>query len=61
MATKSFQSEFTFDTNAANALLNALNSTRKVNLVNNKPVNYYRFTEPNKMKLKFDSVFQKKS
>ena len=61
MATKSFESEFTFNAKSASALANALNSTKKVNLAPKKPINYYKASERDKMKKRFDSVFLNKS
>lgn len=60
MATKSFESEFKFTQKSARALAGALDKSKRVDVIINKPVNFYGASDSKKLKNKFDSIFKSK-
>ncbi|AOB18160.1 hypothetical protein I4I21_01540 [Lactiplantibacillus plantarum] len=57
MATKSFETEFSFNQKNAGALANALNSSKKVDIRMSKPVINYDSSNNDSLKKKFDKIF----
>ncbi|MCH4169590.1 MAG: hypothetical protein LKF36_00070 [Lactobacillus sp.] len=58
MATKSFQTEFTFSSKSASALANALDRSKRVDVKFDQPVK--RYTKDSlKKTTKFDNIFGK--
>ncbi|MCU6430256.1 hypothetical protein [Lacticaseibacillus paracasei] len=60
MATKSFQTDFRFTAKSANALANALSSSKRVDVNINRRVTRYHANDTEKLK-KFDSLFNSHS
>lgn len=61
MATKSFVTDFKFNSKSASALSNALSKSKRVDIRVMKPVNYYKANDSRKLTNKFDSIFKKES
>jgi len=58
MATKSFQTDFAFNKKNGHALANALEHSRRVDIVVESAVNRYNKMDEDKLHKKFDSLFR---
>lgn len=58
MSTKSFQTDFRFNSRAANAFANALNKSKRVDIQISKPIKRYTAEDSEKIHKRFDSIFR---